>query len=178
MKPLILSGTLLIALSACVTTAPQYQAPSPHQMTNAFNTEVASTILETGNSTITGQSFLRQNGGGVVTCAGQIVSLIPATEYAREYIKVKHGDKAYSSVSPQHHYILSPEITDLDMNFDKYQRETVCNAGGRFVFNNVPAGAYYLKTLVDWKVRYSQGGYMIDLIIVKDNQTKEVIVTR
>lgn len=51
-----------------------------------FDAKETATHLVDGENTIKGSGLIRQNGGGVVTCAGQQVWLVPATDYAKERI--------------------------------------------------------------------------------------------
>jgi hypothetical protein len=49
----------------------------------------------TGDATIDGQGFLRQNGGAVVTCAGELVRAVPATPYTREVMSYRMAGRPY-----------------------------------------------------------------------------------
>lgn len=72
-----------LALSACMTTTVETAVP--------FDPNQGRCILSRGSSTIQGQAFLRQAGGGVVTCAGEEVSLLPATPYQVERMTIIYG---------------------------------------------------------------------------------------
>jgi hypothetical protein len=61
----------------------------------SFDPRGAAHIHQEGNNTITGEAFLRQNGGGVVTCAGYDVRLVPNTPYASKRMYVIYGNCNY-----------------------------------------------------------------------------------
>jgi hypothetical protein len=79
MKTIILTVTLLVALlSGC---AANRQA----SLTTPFDKAQAQRMLEPGANSIRGSALMRQVGGGVVTCAGGQVFLMPVTEAAKEW---------------------------------------------------------------------------------------------
>ena len=51
-----------------------------------FDEEEIRRYSEPGTSGVKGQAFLRQQGGGIVTCAGSEVFLVPATPYYRQLL--------------------------------------------------------------------------------------------
>ncbi len=53
---------------------------------NSYDANITQTLLEEVNSIIRGSALLHQRSGGVVTCAGNEVSLIPVTLYSTERI--------------------------------------------------------------------------------------------
>ena len=68
-------------------------------------------IKEKGNANITGQAFLNQQGGGVVTCAGNYVTLTPVNSYSKERMQLIYGSttKGYLSDVDQGFIKLTPE---------------------------------------------------------------------
>jgi hypothetical protein len=80
-------------LTGCVT--PQ-QAPM-RRISQPFDAEQARGLVAVGTSTLRGSAFLRQQGGGVVTCAGSDVTLVPATEYAKHRLTALYGSQLYMS---------------------------------------------------------------------------------
>lgn len=77
----LLIGSLVL-LASCAAPPP----PPPFDLQTQFSAQKHEKFLREGDATIRGQGFLRQKGGGVVTCAGYPVQLIPATPYFREVI--------------------------------------------------------------------------------------------
>lgn len=102
-----------------------------------------------GPAIVSGQAFLRQRGGGVVTCAGARVRLLPSPE-----ADVGHDRRCRAC------------------------RETVCDAQGRFRFDGVPARAWILSTEVRWVVAgFTEGGVLTEILAVKPGRN-EIVLTR
>jgi hypothetical protein len=107
--------------------------------------------MKAGTGEITGQAFMRQKGGVVVTCAGQVVMLVP-----NEGIFVEI-DKIYESGK-------KPIKPKVDLNSDAVKK-TKCDAQGNFMFNHVPAGQWIIQTEVRWEAgNFPQGGYLSEKI--------------
>ena len=109
---------------------------------------------------------MRQVGGGVVTCAGSRVQLMPDTKYFREF-----------------HNLRNWNITPENFNFkaSSYIRETTCDAQGSFKFENLPSGKWIVKTNVSWGVPSTytislQGGDVYEFLETK-NGISEVIIS-
>jgi hypothetical protein len=68
----------MFLLTGCVKPPPQVEVQAK------FDEEEIKRYGEPGTSGVTGQAFLRKQGGGVVTCAGSDVFLVPATPYYRQ----------------------------------------------------------------------------------------------
>lgn len=124
-----------------------------------------------GENTISGQAFLRQSGGSVVTCAGEAVWLIPAGNYAKVRMLNIYG----TSVAPARQtgsVVDEPNPRYLDL-----QRTTSCDAQGDFTFTNVPDGDYFVATTVQWFVgNAAQGGGVMAPVSVSDKQDKRIII--
>ena len=119
------------------------------------------------NATITGQAFLKQRGGGVVTAAGNTVTLDPATSIGNEWWKKAGLDWYKQSEIP-------PSTA-----FTQARRTTIADADGRFKFPNLSQGKYYVCTMVTWDTGGDfQGGFVGQLVEVQDGESKEVILTR
>jgi hypothetical protein len=154
------------ALSGCGTPPPQ----PPITVRAAFNEAQTRSMLEPGSNTIKGSGFLRQQGGGVVTCAGEPVRLIPATDYSRERIRAVYGE-ARITRTPKTFTPDPPAFGDL-------QRRATCNAQGQFTFDRVRDGEYFLVTGVAWTVgSQHQGGAIYAPVQVRGGETVEVAVT-
>jgi hypothetical protein len=95
-------------------------------MTSKFDYDLHKSYVQKGNNTIKGQAFLRQQGGGVVTCAGSEVLLVPDTPYFREMITIlKSGKRPAGEMDPVGKSII---------------RRSRGDAQGNFIFNEVPDG--------------------------------------
>ena len=58
------------------------------QLTSTFDEPLAKRQMEAGPNTVEGSALIRQQGGGIVTCAGNNVWIIPVTEYSTERIRI------------------------------------------------------------------------------------------
>jgi hypothetical protein len=136
----------------------------PVQMQTKFDTEEHKPYTETGNNTIKGQAFLRQRGGGIVTCAGSDVMLVPATSFFREAINLfRAGKKPLSNIDPTYSNMIKRSQGD---------------AQGNFSFRNLPNGNWYVLPEVKWTVGYNpQGGTLMKEVSVSNGETKQVLLT-
>ena len=143
-------------------------------MSTPFSTKEVAFINKSGPATISGQGFFRQRGGGVVTCAGEEVNLIPAGQYAKEFI-TKSFRNVNGGVIP---VIMAPQVQHSP-EFSKFQRKTQCDAQGNFEFKNVANGEYYVATKVLWQVGNQilpEGGALAELVRVQGGQSQKVVL--
>jgi hypothetical protein len=159
---------MLTPLTAC--------APTIMQMSLApADAEEASAMLGPGTGTIKGSALLRQRGGGVVTCAGNDVFLIPATLSAvAELRRVFGDDKGYVERGGDTNFgggkLVAPP---------KPNRSSLCNAQGFFTFSKVRAGKWYVMTNVTWTVNDDyQGGTLLGTADVAEGEETEIVLTR
>lgn len=165
---LILS-TVTALLSAC--------ASPRHIVANSrFDPDTARAMLSNGNNTIKGSALIRQAGGGIVTCAGQEVALIPATSYATERIVALYGSPSggYRNVFGSGQIIFDDEPPDFKM----YIRTTTCDAQGFFKFTEVADGEFYASTSITWRISdYLQaGGVLAQKVALSGAEIKEVVL--
>jgi hypothetical protein len=65
--------------------------------------------------------------------------------------------------------------------FAKARRTTVANAEGQFTFSQVPAGKYYVRTEITWKVgNYNsvQGGLVGQMVDLREGETVKVVLNQ
>ena len=178
MKRILFSVFIMSFLSACQMYTPE------HIMKNEFDVEQARNLMKTGNNKIIGNAFFRQAGGGVVTCAGNTVTLIPATAYAEERMLYLYNstEKGINRVIP---YIRSEVTLEKTYQFiptpNEYlrlQKETICDSSGHFTFNNITNGSFFIVTETVWDTsQHLQGGVLMQKVTVENGETKEVIIT-
>lgn len=126
-----------------------------------------------GSNTIRGQAFLRQKGGGIVTCAGEPIYMQPSNEaYDEQFIEnlLTNEEKALS-------------------------KEAICDAQGNFEFHKVPSGKWIIKVNVSWDVfsvesvplpsgnfyytsDNKQGGILTKEVIVKEGEENKFIISQ
>lgn len=140
-----------------------------------FSTEEVSFINSPGAATLEGQAFLRQMGGGVVTCAGSGVILVPAGGYATELFTKAFGNRDGGLANV---FVAAPESTPTD--FETYTRKTQCDADGNFAFVQVPNGDYYVVSEVQWYVGdgiIPEGGMVGRRVSVRNGMGQRVIIS-
>lgn len=166
MKRLIVLLFSVHALSACVT-------PPNYEITAVFSEPHAQELLKPGTNTIKGNAFFRQRGGGVVSCAGNVVYLIPATEYAKQRINFIYRSSNFSSFTS--YGKISPDVGA----YHSHIRHGQCDASGNFIFDRVADGEFFVTTSISWEVgRDIQGGNLMHRVNVKNGETSSVIMTR
>lgn len=93
-----------------------------------------------GTGSLTGQAFLRQVGGDVVTCAGSEVFLMPKSRLTDDLITaIRAGD----DIQP-----LQAEAAEYPFAL----RKTTCDAQGNFEFSELAAGTWFVGTHVFWGI--------------------------
>ncbi len=148
---------IAIALGGCATPQRQSQ-PEPEPL--RFDYDLHKPYLGPGPNKVYGQGFLRTNVGGVVTCAGNQVLLLPATPY---YSQVKDA------------YVLGKLRPFLPYG---YSQKSQCDAEGNFVFSEVPDGIWLFLTEVRWTFRGKpQGGVVAAEAGIQGGGTFQVIVS-
>ena len=157
------------ALAGAITAGCVVRPPA----TVAFSTEEAAFIKKGGTGVITGHAFRTKPSGSVVNAAGQVVTLVPATAFARERFTNLYGGGKYV---PHHAYPLPDEV---DPAYAEYSRATKAESNGRFVFDNVAPGTYFVTTQVLWGDEYAcsrEGGLVYDSVTLTGKETKPVDV--
>ncbi len=162
----------LVCLAACVVVL---SSCGPKQRMTVFDPAEYEPFDRTGTGVIEGQAFIRKQGGGVVTAAGGEVSIRPATRFSDEWY--------------QRSVLGNEELDPAPPEVMKYWQATIADADGRFSFEGLPAGEYYVTSLIKWEVPvgYYGGGvastrteaYVAHAkATVKDGQVTRAIVTR
>ncbi|WP_428309263.1 hypothetical protein [Hydrocarboniphaga sp.] len=159
-----------IVLAASLLSACAPVPPAPLKRI-AFPEAEYLALPRIGTGVISGQGFLRTRGGDVKTAAGSDVLLNPVTSYSLQWY-----EDAY-----QRNVLLEA----YDPRLEPYLRKTIADADGRFTFDGVPAGEYFVVTRIIWEAPNAytsglaqQGGFVAKRVAVHDDQRVEVIVTR
>jgi hypothetical protein len=160
MKRLFFISSILasLAVSGCVRQERKIEV--------AFSASEHEPYLKEGTGIVTGQAFLRQQGGGVVRCSGEEVVLLPATSFFREIVQTYK-----SGFQPS---------TDwrADERYKKLPRKVFCDADGKFKIEKLPSGSWYILSQVRWAVgNASQGGQLLEEVQIKANTTTDVILS-
>lgn len=163
---------LLLSLAGCAV--PSGLVQPIYNLRATFDATEATRLIGDGGNTIKGNAFMRQNGGGVVTCAGQTVSLIPATAYAKERIFALYDSLERGVNASRKNYKFVPD----SLEYASLVRSTKCDSQGNFLFERVADGEFYVQVLVYWKVGYNmEGGNMMHRVSVRGAQSSSVILS-
>jgi len=154
---------LAVAMAGAITSC------SPATLTTSFAPSEAAYINQQGKAAISGQAFLRRNDGIVVYGAGSEVSLIPATSYARERMASIYGGGKYA--------VWHAGFKNDDPAYRAYIKNTVADGEGRFKFENIADGTYFITTTVTWFVQYQQGGALMETVTITDGKSVDVIMS-
>jgi hypothetical protein len=138
----------------------------------AFDATEAAFINKDGKVKIDGHAFVTNTSGRVINAAGQIVRLIPATTYARQRFAAIYG---------RGKWILARNIPrpDSDPEYIKYTRETKSESNGKFSFEKVGPGEYFVVTQMTWKKEdslFSDGATMYETVRIVGAETEPVKV--
>jgi len=160
-------GKYWIAIIASIVLSGCVAAP---KITSTFSPSEAEFINKTGSGSISGQAFLRRNDGMVVYAAGSDVHLIPRTTYAQERMNALYRGGKINNMVPD------PEVTDpLYRSMTKTVR---ANGEGRFRFEGLADGDYFVVTKVVWLIGGSpQGGSLMETASIRNGQAVELIMT-
>lgn len=121
-------------------------------------------LSPSGYGGLSGQAFLRQRGGGVVTCAGATVVAMPSTYYFR--FLADHSARIAAQK-------LSVDAAALSMI-----ERTTCDAQGTFRFPRLARGEWIVVTEVRWNVGYSrEGGEVRGVAWAQDPQGQPLLLS-
>lgn len=170
MKKLVLAVIAMAALSGCANNRMV-------TLNIPFDEAAARKLLEPGTNAIQGSGLIRQGGGGIVTCAGRPVVLIPNTAYAQGWMQevFKSKDGGYKSTAND------GVVFQDSAAFDAAQKTTQCDALGAFSFDEVADGEFYVLTTVKWNVATGfgpipQGGALAKLVKPSGGKTTKVVL--
>ena len=169
-----------LALGGCRST-PEAVAVSTAA---AFDPAEAAFIKKTGTVSIHGHAFWRDDKGGTINAAGEMIRLVPATRYARErFAALYKGQRSLPADQ-------IPKV-DVDPKYADFTRTTRAESTGRFEFDNVAAGEYFVTAQVRYRDKdtYAQinvgsfhhrmrtgndGGAMFDTVTVSGKEERPV----
>ncbi len=133
MRQVFLVLIFITALSACRSTP---AVP--------FDTRSAEYINSTGMGKIEAHAFYRDEKGKIIYAAGENAYLIPVTAYAEQRFFQIYGKAKYAQIR-------NLPWTDADPEFRKYMRSTKAESNGRFTFDRVAPGEYFIATAISWR---------------------------
>lgn len=159
---LLLTGAFALSQSAAVEST----LASPP----AFNEKEFMAYKQKGHGTLAGQAFLGASSGKAVTQAGAPVHLIPITKYTRywfdhlvrttgcsspgEPAAAEAGAAPHQPVNCAHEALRQLET---DKRLVPYLRTTRANPTGHFWFTKIPAGRYYIVSVIEGSSQKEDG---------------------
>ena len=159
-----LLAALAFALAAC-------QSTEPAKISVAFDATEAAFIRKEGETRIDGHAFIKTPNGTAKNAVGEPVRLIPATAYARERVEKLSGGKKFLPAAP------SRPAAATAPAYVEAQRVVKADSNGRFSFDKVGPGTYYLSTQIVWKPEGSfttQGGAVWEMVTVTGKEDKPI----
>ena len=120
-----------------------------------------------GTARICGVAYIKTQRGEFKYGAGNETYLNPVTSYSTEwYTESVIGGRSLTKANPK---VLV------------YNRATRADSDGRFCFEKIPSGDYYLTCPVEWVYGANsaiQGGMAYAQVTVKDGETVNAVLTR
>ncbi len=143
--------------------APGNVAPTATAQPPVLNEKDLFAYKQKGRSTLTGQAFLASPSGKAITQAGAPVYLVPITPYTRYWFDHNVRTTSCSAIetpaSPESITAAPRTPTDcpqeavtrlqIEKRLAPYLRTTRANPTGHFWFTKIPAGRYYLVSLIE-----------------------------
>ena len=158
---------LALALGVLWGCAPPTPIGVPRPLGLVADPQEYAPYSSSGSKALSGQAFLTTRGGDVKLAAGRLVTLDPATKYAKEWFRRFGADSRRFDVPAP------------DSLFIKARRTSTANAEGRFRFSDLPPGDYIIRSMVTWETgsAYSglQGGVVASLVSLRIDKSDEVI---
>lgn len=122
-----------------------------------FDPGEAAYIKKNGAGSIQGHAFWRDDNGGTVNASGEIIRLVPATAYARQRFAVLYKGRRSLPANE------IPRV-DVDPQYAEFTRTTRAGSSGRFEFDNIAPGVYFVTGQVRYRdkdayVKMNAGAY-------------------
>ncbi len=144
-------------------TEPGNVSPAKTAQSPVFNEKDLFAYKQKGRSTLAGQAFLVSPSGKAITQAGAPVHLIPITPYTRYWfdhnVRTTSCSATETPASPESITPAPRTPTDCphealtrlqtEKRLTPYLRTTRANPTGHFWFTKIPAGRYYLVSLIE-----------------------------
>lgn len=173
----VILAALLSTLSGC--TPPK---TIPFSTATEFDSAKAKAMLGEGENSLRGSAVMRKSDGGVVTCAGTEVRLIPSTAYTDERMLALYGN-IEAGFNPAYWGEKRLKVKKEIAEYHQIFKQTTCDAQGFFKFNNLEDGSFYVFSTMTWEVgsgiqiRTIDGGTLMKRVTLKGGESKEIILT-
>jgi hypothetical protein len=164
-------GIAVVLTSSCTTPVP------PAQLTLPFNAGDVAWSRALGTATVEGRAAIVAGGDVPQTCAGGEAQLLPAGTYAAEMMRIVFGSevRGFAPLASARY------PTNVATDFRSTVRRSGCDAEGRFRFDHVPAGRWYVFSNVIFRgaggEAAPQGGALMQRIDVAEGTRANVLLT-
>ena len=149
-------------------------AEEPLEIASSFDADEAAYIHQAGDNVIDGRVFVRLWSGEEVPCAGHTVQLVPQTALARERM-----DRLYGEAGLRRHVRNPVKLQKPDPRYWDYMREAPCDDQGRFRFEGVADGGYFVVGSVSWRGLHGhwQAGSLMQAVEVRSGEAVNLVLT-
>jgi len=170
-----LAGCALPPLGPSGPSEPAAPGGTVYRIDTPYDKTLAARLLANGPNTVTGSASVRQRSGSVVTCAGQPVYLVPATDYARIRVRALYGSDERGASLDGRSYRFDPDPPE----YAKLVRQAQCDANGRFRFDRVASGTFFLTAVVRWQEGERRaGGSLMQQVTTGGGRTVNLTLSR
>jgi hypothetical protein len=156
---------LLCIAALCALTASPGRAEDA-----AFDPKAAAFIHKEGKATIEGHAFLKKPDGAVANAVGETVRLVPVTPYSEARFARFYGPSKFIAARA------IPKF-EADPDYASYTRTVKSESSGRFTFDKVAPGKYFVATQIIYKAKHSffpEGGALYDTVTVTGKEAKAI----
>lgn len=167
---LLTAGFAALAACASPTVPPISEGETPVR----FDPEEVAYFYETGPASIEGQAVMRREDGELQPCVGD-VTLGPGGAFSEQHMQETWGstESANHNINAHEAIIVTPE---LEAYFE-VRRQTTCDAEGRFRFEGLADGDYFVTTsIMWWDGEFLQGGHLMQRVRIRDGQSEQVLM--
>jgi hypothetical protein len=152
-------------------------AAEPLKVDSAFNLDEVRFVKQVGNSTVSGEAFLKLADGTYKNCAGFNVELLPVSAYAKERITKTYGNDQHGQILMEQN---PPKFTPDVPEYHEMLIKGACDQRGEFTFNNVPAGDYFVIAFIIWDSPSTSpgkmgGGMMKRIQVAPDSRSRVLL---
>lgn len=125
------------AIAVLCASCSSNSARPPLNDTPAFDAKEAAYVLKQGRTLVAGEAFIIDGKGKAIYAAGETIRLVPATAYARARFRILYRGGTFIPANR------IPRVTPAP-DYAKYTRTTTSNGRGKFEFDNVAPGEYFI----------------------------------
>jgi hypothetical protein len=177
MRALLVAGLFSVSLGLAGCAVPKQQKFS---LTSTFDKEQAQKLMLEGKNSIKGSALMRQVNGGVVTCAGQVIQLIPATAYAQERMRYLYGNDTRGFRNAFVSQMNPDPFEYTDPAYAQITKMGTCDAQGFFKFEKLSDGEFFLISRITWKANPNsfsdEGGFMMRKVKLSGGEQVELVM--